>query len=64
MAVKDRQMITRARLLDNTDIVRLRAEREAENVAKKTPSKGDKRSKREAFPMPSLEYRDGGEMEG
>jgi hypothetical protein len=54
-------MITRARLLDNTDIARLRAEREAKKVTKKTPSKGGKKGKKAASPMPSL---DSTEMEG
>ena len=58
---RNRQVFTRARLLDNTDIVRFRAEREAKNVTKKTPSKRDKRSKKAASPMPSP---DSTEIEG
>ena len=56
-AVQDRQIIIRARLLNSTDIVRLRAEREA----KEDSLQEDKRSKKAASPMPSL---DSTEIEG
>ena len=49
-AVQDRRMITRARLIDNTDIVRLRAEREAKKVTKMAPSKDGKKGKKAASP--------------
>ena len=48
-------MITRASLLNNTDIARLRTEREAKKVTKKIPSKGGKKVKKAASPTPSLD---------
>ena len=50
-AVQDRHMLTRARLIDNTDIVRLRKEKEA----KKSKSKGSKKGKKAASPSPSMD---------
>ena len=49
--VQDRHMLTRARLIDNTDIVRLRKEKEA----KKSKSKGSKKGKQAASPSPSID---------
>jgi hypothetical protein len=50
-AVQDPHMLTRARLIDNTDIVRLRKEKEA----KKSKSKGSKKGKKAASPSPSMD---------
>ena len=53
-AVQDRRATARACLLDNIDIARPGAKREAKKVSKKTPSRG-KRGKKAASPMPSLD---------
>ena len=53
--MQDRRTISRARLVDNTDIARLRAEREAKMVTKKAPSKGGKKGKKAASPTSSFD---------
>jgi hypothetical protein len=50
-AVQDRQMLTRARLIDNTDRVRLRKEKEA----KRSKSKASKKGYEVASPSPSMD---------